>query len=98
MLRDETLQKIVDLTPAAEHLEGLGTTGNTSGVAAWIERISAEWNASHPDSSVIAEIRSENIGGTTLFYDLNGLPVSNPEAQKGIFIARDSSGTRKIMR
>jgi flavodoxin len=96
--RDETLQKIVDLTPAAEHLEGLGTTGNTSGVAAWIERISAEWNASHPDSSVIAEIRSENIGGTTLFYDLNGLPVSNPEAQKGIFIARDSSGTRKIMR
>lgn len=30
--RDETLQKIVDLTPDAVHLTGLGTTGSTSGV------------------------------------------------------------------
>ncbi|MGM9802776.1 MAG: flavodoxin [Muribaculaceae bacterium] len=42
--RDETLQKIVDLTPEANHLSGHGTTGSISGVEAWVKSISAEWN------------------------------------------------------
>ncbi|MDO4159508.1 MAG: flavodoxin [Prevotellaceae bacterium] len=37
--RDETLQKIVDLTPNSKHLKGLGTTGDTDEVKAWIESI-----------------------------------------------------------
>lgn len=49
--RDETLQAIVDMTPEAEHLEGLGTTGSTSGVEAWVNRISAVWEESHPNIS-----------------------------------------------
>ena len=48
--RDETLAKIASLTPAAEHLQGLGTTGSTSGVEAWVEEISNEWTKSHPDN------------------------------------------------
>lgn len=37
--RDETLQKIVDLTSAAEHLAGFGSTGSTSGVENWLRGI-----------------------------------------------------------
>lgn len=38
--RDATLQRIVDLTPNSEHLEGFGTSGrNTSGVEPWLQEI-----------------------------------------------------------
>ncbi len=37
--RDETLAKIVALTPASRHLEGFGSTGSTSGVENWLKRI-----------------------------------------------------------
>lgn len=38
--RDATLQRIVDLTPNSEHLEGFGTSGrNTSGVELWLQEI-----------------------------------------------------------
>ena len=37
--RDETLQKIVELTPHTRHLKGFGTTGATAGVKAWLEEI-----------------------------------------------------------
>lgn len=41
--RDETLQKIVDLTPDADHLPGLGLTsggiGNGSNVSTWLRNI-----------------------------------------------------------
>ncbi|MDO4163482.1 MAG: flavodoxin [Bacteroides sp.] len=42
--RDETLQRIVDVTPAAAHLQGLGTTGSVSGVQTWIDLINEQWN------------------------------------------------------
>lgn len=42
--RDETLQKIVDLTPSSSHLDGLGTTGSTADVPAWISSINETWN------------------------------------------------------
>ena len=41
--RDETLKKIVDLTPDAEHLEGYGTTGDTKELKAWLDRINQVW-------------------------------------------------------
>lgn len=41
--RDETLQKIVDLTPDADHLPGLGLTsggiGNGSNISTWLRNI-----------------------------------------------------------
>lgn len=37
--RDETLQKIISLTPAAKHLAGFGSTGSTSGVKNWLRGI-----------------------------------------------------------
>lgn len=38
--REETLAKIVELTPGSVHLQGFGTTGrNTSGVESWLRNI-----------------------------------------------------------
>lgn len=38
--RDETLAKIVELTPDAEHLEGFGSvSGSTDGIEIWLQRI-----------------------------------------------------------
>lgn len=37
--RDETLANIVALTPDASHLRGYGSTGNTTGVEAWLRQI-----------------------------------------------------------
>lgn len=41
--RDETLAKIVELTPNAEHLQGYGTTNPTAAsVRSWLEEIGDE--------------------------------------------------------
>lgn len=37
--RDETLARIVELTPDAAHLTGFGSTGSTAEVEAWLRRI-----------------------------------------------------------
>ena len=38
--RDETLARIVELTPDAEHLEGFGAVNrNTDGISEWLQRI-----------------------------------------------------------
>ena len=97
--RDETLAKIVDLTPSAEHLEGLGTTGSTSGVKAWIERISAEWVKNHPDNSAaISTINNDLLSSVTEIYDLNGNRVSDLNTRKGIYIIKDLTGSKKIIK
>ena len=97
--RDETLAKIVDLTPSAEHLEGLGTTGSTSGVKAWIERISAEWVKNHPDnSSSISTINNDLLSSVTEIYDLYGNSVQNIDSRHGVFIVRNNQGTKKILK
>lgn len=97
--RDETLAKIVDLTPSAEHLEGLGTTGSTSGVKAWIERISAEWVKSHPDNSAaVSNINNDLLSSVTEIYDLYGNSVQNIDSRHGVFIVRNNQGTKKIFK
>ena len=97
--RDETLAKIVDLTPSAEHLEGLGTTGSTSGVKAWIERISAEWVKNHPDNSAgISTINNDSLYSATEIYDLYGNSVQNIDSRHGVFIVRNNQGTKKILK
>ncbi|MCL3850957.1 hypothetical protein M1P97_06620 [Parabacteroides sp. GYB001] len=37
--RDETLAKIVELTPDSEHLEGFGTTNKNADVTSWLKKI-----------------------------------------------------------
>ncbi|WP_195373622.1 MULTISPECIES: flavodoxin [Parabacteroides] len=37
--RDETLAKIVELTPDSEHLEGFGTTNKNADVTGWLKKI-----------------------------------------------------------
>ena len=97
--RDETLAKIVELTPSAEHLEGLGTTGSTSGVKAWIERISAEWVKNHPDNSAaISTINNDLLSSVTEIYDLYGNSVQNIDSRHGVFIVRNNQGTKKILK
>ena len=97
--RDETLAKIVDLTPSAEHLEGLGTTGSTSGVQAWIERISAVWVKNHPDNSAaISTINNDLLSSVTEIYDLYGNSVQNIDSRHGVFIVRNNQGTKKILK
>ena len=97
--RDETLAKIVDLTPSAEHLEGLGTTGSTSGVKAWIERISAEWVKNHPDNSAaISIINNDLLSSVTEIYDLYGNSVKNIDSRHGVFIVRNNQSTKKILK
>ncbi len=98
--RDETLQKIVDLTPAAEHLEGLGTTGSTNNVQSWIERISSQWIVAHPDTpDNITSTEADDTSIATVMYDSNGRKVRNSDSLKGIYIVRDETGaTYKILK
>ena len=49
--RDETLQAIVDMTPDAEHLEGLGLTSssiNESRIQTWIDLINEQYGSLNP--------------------------------------------------
>ena len=96
--RDETLAKIVDLTPSAEHLEGLGTTGSTSGVKAWIERICEEWVKNHPDNPASISTINNDSSSVAEIYDLNGNRVSDLNTRKGIYIVKDSTGSKKIIK
>lgn len=96
--RDETLQAIVDMTPEAEHLEGLGTTGSTSGVEAWVNRISAVWEESHPDNNAGIEDVSVDLNSNDVtIYDLNGRIIKDTTNLKGIFIVKSPSKTYKVV-
>lgn len=63
--RDETLQKIVDLTSSSKHLQGLGTTGSTSGVQTWIDLINEQWNNDNADNATDAtgDATNPNVSG-----------------------------------
>ena len=96
--RDETLQAIVDMTPEAEHLEGLGTTGSTSGVEAWVNRISAVWEESHPDNNAgIDDVSVDLNSNDVTIYDLNGRIIKDTTTLKGIFIVKSPAKTYKIV-
>ena len=90
--RDETLQAIVDMTPEAEHLEGLGTTGSTSGVEAWVNRISAVWEESHPNISV-EEQNPEAIDlGLSVKWSSLNIGASSPTEYGGLYGWGDITG------
>ena len=54
--RDETLQAIVDMTPDAEHLEGLGlTSGSINGnrILTWIDLLNEQYGSLHPGEATV---------------------------------------------
>ena len=107
--RDETLQKIADLTPAADHLTGFGSTGSVSGVQGWIEQIDAEWEEQHPTRKKIPPCRRRERNGSGTgaervhsgirgVYTIDGRSVGSLENAQGILNVSDGQETRKIMR
>lgn len=91
--RDETLQKIVDLTPEAKHLEGFGSTGSISEVPVWLNRINAEFVSSGISSVHIDSTFSDNV-----LYTLNGQRINSNSNQHGIFIQVTGSGYKKVVK
>lgn len=90
--RDETLQAIVDMTPEAEHLEGLGTTGSTSGVEAWVNRISAVWEESHPNISVDEQSPEAIDLGLSVKWSSLNIGASSPTEYGGLYGWGDITG------
>lgn len=93
--RDETLQKIVDLTPDAIHLTGFGSTGSTSGVANWIEQINREWNDKYAAINTPA-VDEESI--TPEYFTLNGIKLTQVQSSMGVVIERTANGYKKVLR
>lgn len=90
--RDETLQAIVDMTPDAEHLEGLGTKGSTGGVEAWVNRISAVWEESHPNISVDEQNPEAIDLGLSVKWSSHNIGASSPTEYGGLYGWGDITG------
>ena len=94
--RDETLQAIVDMTPAAVHLEGLGLTSGSiseSRIQTWIDFLNEQWGNSAAITTVAAEMASDET-----YYDLNGRVVSPDTVGRGVYIVKAGDKTSKIIR
>ena len=96
--RDETLQKIVDLTPDAAHLTGLGArSGQTSGVQAWLNSINDEWEE-NGGSTGINNISATQGDKNNVTYDLSGRVVKNEEASHWVFIVSKNGKSHKVLK
>lgn len=95
--RDETLQKIVDLTPNSNHLTGLGArSGSTSGVRNWLEQIDDEWN--NNIQSGISTAKTPTAGSDAKVYDMSGRMVTDDNtANHKIYIIKKDNRTVKTM-
>lgn len=91
--RDETLQKIVDLTPNAKHLDGFGSTGSTSGVQVWLDRINEGFASSVIASILISPAHTENA-----LYTINGHRIDSHNNLHGIFIQATPNGYKKVIK
>ena len=93
--RDETLQKIVDLTPDAIHLTGFGSTGSTSGVANWIDQVNREWGDKY---AAINTPAADEESITPEYFSLNGIKLAQAQSAMGIVIERTANGYKKVVR
>ena len=96
--RDETLQAIVDMTPDAEHLEGLGLTSgsiNESRIQTWIDLINEQWGNSAAINTINADMATNT---PETYYDLNGRIVSPDTVGKGVYIVKSGNKTTKIIK
>ena len=97
--RDETLQKIVDLTPDAAHLTGFGSrSGSTSGVQSWLDSINEEWTGNGSSTGIDGITASPQQTEGTKIYDLSGRAVENADSRKGVYIIRANGKARKILK
>lgn len=86
--RDETLQKIVDLTPKADHMQGLGSTGSMSGVQSWLDLLNEQWNNNHggdtpDDTGNVADPTVDGqapMSGTVNLWYRNNIPATTRNA------------------
>lgn len=96
--RDETLQAIVDMTPDAEHLEGLGLTSgsiNESRIQTWIDLINEQWGNSAAINTINADMATST---PETYYDLNGRIVSPDTVGKGVYIVKSGNKTTKVIK
>ncbi len=96
--RDETLQAIADMTPAADHLEGLGLTSgaiNESRIRTWIDLINEQYGNQAAINNVEADAAES---GEEKYFDLNGRAVSPDTLGRGIYIVKSGKRTAKIVR
>lgn len=92
--RDETLRKIVELTPLANHLEGLGTTGSTSPIGEWLQRISAQY---HAQTAGIADVQSDADSDRLTYYTLDGIAQHSKPQRPGLYIVSDGYSSKKVI-
>lgn len=96
--RDETLQRIVDLTPDAAHLTGFGArSGQTSGVQSWLDTINEEW-VEGGGSTGIDNVTASQKERNAVTYDLSGKVVENDNATHGVYIIRKNGKSQKILK
>lgn len=97
--RDETLQKIVDLTPDATHLTGFGSrSGSTDGIQAWLDTINDEWEESESSAGISEITTSMQESNNAVIYDLSGRAVEDSNNCHGIYIVRVGGKARKIIK
>jgi flavodoxin len=96
--RDETLAKIVEITPAADHLEGFGArSSSTSGVTEWLNRIGMI-----PGNSGINDVAVDNNANITVYNTTGNVVYDGIKSevfvpQKGIYIVRSDNKTEKVV-
>lgn len=96
--RDETLQKIVDLTPDAAHLTGLGTrSGQTNGVEAWLDTINKAWGENTHTTGIARTVASVKKAGVVI-RDLSGRIVNRDNVAHRVYIISENGQSRKVMK
>lgn len=95
--RDETLAKIVEITPAATHLEGFGARNrNTSGISEWLNRIGMIPSSGIEDIAIDdnAEVKVYDAAGGLVF---DGMKSEITVPQKGLYIVRSENQSTKVI-
>lgn len=95
--RDETLAKIVEITPAATHLEGFGARNrNTSGISEWLNRIGMIPSSGIEDIAIDdnAEVKVYDAAGGLVY---NGIKSEITVPQKGLYIVRSENQSTKVI-
>ena len=96
--RDETLARIAELTPQADHLEGFGSRGTTTGLTAWLSEINAQWTAQQGGTDAIAAPAAPATKGCAVTYRMDGTRTDAGANRRGIYIVKDGRSTRKVVR
>lgn len=95
--RDETLAKIVEITPDARHLEGFGARSrSTAGITEWLDRIGMI-----PSDGITSAIADDS-GDVAVFDTMGSLVyIGSQEAvrvpRRGLYIVRSDSRSAKVI-